>query len=415
MLVKHTEFLNWLQTENEVAENLRILLERDQFEQVASRLAEILPLENPTADLILTHTILVMRNVCDSLHQAQRETDWHHWALQHVKARETELRSGLYAILELADDVIGTHSQPLLEDRNNARELASNQRPRTDPANHVRRLLRRSRNKTKNQPRLSASPLPQTPYDMTVYALGDFHVYLGETLVEDLSNGKGAAIFKFLLLNRGRPVQKEKLLDVIWSEVEEACSLDRLNGAIYSLRQALRAADPEQHIILYENHHYRLNPELQIWTDVDEFLQRCQRARRAAQENNEPEAIAEYEAALLLYAGDLMSENYFMEWLEFERQKLKSEYLNALDKLTEHYLQTGDHLACQSACQRMLEADGTSEVAHSRLMQLYTRSGQPQLAKQQYHLCLLAFKSHGELKPSAAAALYARIRQGEAV
>jgi len=415
MLVKHTEFLNWLQTEHEAAENLRVLLERDQFEQVASRLAEILPLNNQTADLILTHTILVMRNVCDSLHQAQRETDWHHWALQHVKARETELRSGLYAILALADDVIRTNAQPLLAEQNPVYLSEESQRPKAVPANHVRRLLRRSHDKLKRQPRLAASPLPQMEYDMTVYALGDFHVYLGETLVEDLSNGKGAAIFKYLLLNRGRPVHKEKLLDVIWSEVEEPCSLDRLNGAIYSLRQALRVVDTEQHIILFENHHYRLNPELKIWTDIDEFLQRCQRARHAVQEHHHLEAIAEYEAALLLYAGDLMSENYFMEWLEFERQKLKSEYMNALDKLTEHYLQTGDHLACQSACQRMLEADSTAEVAHSRLMQLYMRSGQPQLAKQQYHLCLLAFKSHGELKPSAAAALYSRIRQGEAV
>lgn len=420
MLVKNTEFLDWLAAEHEQAEEVRHLLECDQYDQVAAKLGAILPLDDPAANRILTHTVLVMRTVCQSLHQAQRETDWHHWALQNVKARETELRAGLYAILELADEVVHIHSERALLQP----ETASGQvillpageqivgKRAGDAMRHVRRILRR------NGHGISASrpaPEPQPDDDVVVYGLGGFQVYVHGTLVEDWSSRKGSAIFKYLVLHRDLPIHKEKLFEVIWAGVDEAGGLDRLHGAIYSLRQTLRSSDGAMHIVLFENDHYRLNPELKIWTDFDEFSRRCQRARQAEQERKPHAAIAEYEAAILLYRGALFVEYPFVEWVELERHKLQSAYLSALDKLGEHYLTVSDHLACQTTCQRMLEIEPTNEAAHVRLMRLYARSGQMQLAQQQYQMCLMALRGQG-ISPSAdTTALYAQIRKGEAV
>jgi DNA-binding SARP family transcriptional activator len=413
MLVKHTQFLDWLATEHDQAHEVIHLLERDQYEQVAAKLGAILPLDDPAANRILTHTLLVMRTVCQSLHLSQRETDWHHWALQNVKARETELRAGLYAILELADEIVDSNRQP------SASLAPSAAQPDVPIAQsvirllHPHRLLRRHRDRSAvRNPQVMLGALAQAEYDMTVYALGSFRFYIGDTLLDSFATRKGEAIFKYLLLNRERPVHKERLLDVIWSDVEDSYSFDRLNGAIYSLRQAFRQVDSERHIILYEHGHYRLNPELRIWIDYEAFEHYCQHARGCATQAKHEQELAAYEAAVMLYRGALLAEYPFMEWVEFERQKLQGLYTTALDRLSEAQLLSGDALACQATCQRLLEVDPCNEAAHLRLMQLYARSGQKQLAHQQYQLLSAALKSEGLTPSLEAAALNDQIRNG---
>jgi DNA-binding SARP family transcriptional activator len=419
MLVKNAYFLDWLAATQQSSQNLRSLLESDHYDQVAEQLGLLLPLDDPTANLILTHTALVMRSMCQSLHQCQREADWHAWAIQNVHTRQAELRAGLYAILELADEVVRMNSdkapQPVRIAPGQMMHFPARDGylSQSDGAvNSVRRFLRRG---DSHQRAVHPTPQPHAEYDLVVHTLGGFQVCVRDTLVEDWSSRKGAAIFKYLLLNRERPVHKEKLLEVIWSEANDTATLDRLNGAIYSLRQALRRGSSKDRIIFFENDHYRLNPELRIWVDSEEFSRRCQLARQAEQQGKPKAAVAEYEAAVMLYRGPLFAEYPFLEWVEYERQRLQSGYLAALDKLGDYHLAQHDYLACHSTCQRMLEVEPASERAHARLMRMYVRSGQTQLAQQQYQMCLVALRSQGLCPSEEITALYAHIRNAQAI
>jgi DNA-binding SARP family transcriptional activator len=250
-----------------------------------------------------------------------------------------------------------------------------------------------------------------------VYCLGTFEIYRNDIrLLENGYSRKGLLIFKYLLLNRGHPIRKEVLMDLLWPDSDEQAQRNNLNVAIYSLRQMFHNGDPDLSYILFQNDCYCFNSELEIWTDFEAFLKHYRAAQRLEAQQDLSLAVQEYQTAEMLYQGEFLPEDLYEEWLEPQRQLLRTAYLSTLSRLSSHYFEAEDYTPCISALNKTLEVDSCHEEAHCHLMRCYSRQKQPYLAQRQYDLCVKSLAAELAVDPlPETTALYQQIRAGEPV
>jgi DNA-binding SARP family transcriptional activator len=153
-----------------------------------------------------------------------------------------------------------------------------------------------------------------------------------------------------------------------------------------------------------------------VWIDVEGFMERYEAGQSLESRGMLAEAMREYEAAEGLYQGDFLEEDLYEDWPMLRRESMKDTFLIILDRLSRHYLEAQEYVACIHFCQRILAKDDCREDAHRRLMRCYSRQGQRNLALRQYHLCAETLARVLEVSPmQQTTALYDRIRRGERV
>jgi DNA-binding SARP family transcriptional activator len=249
---------------------------------------------------------------------------------------------------------------------------------------------------------------------LVVYCLGFFRVYQDDQPIQDWKSSKGKAIFKYLVTHRGLPIAKEVLMELFWPDSAPDAARNNLNVAIYGLRQTLRQTQPDLSPILFQDDGYLLKPALQIWVDVESFMEHFRMAQNLEQRGELTLAIQEYRIAEALYQGEFLADDRYEEWPIPQRQRLEADYFSLLDRLSRYYLDQEDYDACATVCKKMLAVDPCREEAHRRLMRYYSQQNQRYLALRQYHLCVEALANELNVGPSQTTIeLYEQIRRAQ--
>ena len=218
---------------------------------------------------------------------------------------------------------------------------------------------------------------------------GHFELLCGDGVVRLGRNAKALSILKYLLSHRARPVSQDYLMGWLWPESDPQRARWSLNSAIYSLRRLLRGElshESSSDYVLFDKGHYRLNPAVEVWTDIDEFEARYKRGRHLEKAGRKPEAAVEYEEAVELYRGDYLIEDLYEDWTMVERERLASAYIDMLGRLAGHYMDTERYQESIQTCYRLLEKDGCHEYGHRLLMDCYVHLGLRERALRQYRL-----------------------------
>lgn len=452
------------------------LLKTKQYNELDDLLDQVQSLirqseHHPLIDDIL----LAARQICIACSILQDEANWYRWAADEAERREEELKSTLQTISDVmgGNELVKIHQQttvvtvpnglkPALSENHTAnggrgsnfwQRFQSLLRPElrfpsySTEASIVAPTLAETKpngvadpspikaapEPEANRPDESVEPTPNTPVSgqgaaspapklaenktepsIVVYGLGAFQVYLNGQLVEDWPNRKGKSIFKYLLLQRTRPVAKEVLMECFWPDSDPNAARNNLNVAIYGLRRALRKVAPTVSHILFQDDCYLLNPDLTIWLDFESFMEHDKKGQQLENSGDLTQAAREYSAAELLYQGQLFEEDRYEDWPLSHRQALQAAYLGILDRLSLHYLETENFSACVALCTKMLAVDSCREEAHRRLMRCYSRQGQHYLALRQYQVCVESHKKELETLPSPETVeLYEKIRSNQ--
>ncbi len=147
--------------------------------------------------------------------------------------------------------------------------------------------------------------------------LGGFRVSVGSREVGETAwhLKKAAALVKLLALASGHALHREQAMELLWPGVGRRASSNNLRQALHAARRALHA-DPTaaSRLLASSGERIVLCPEGNLWVDVEAFEEAAGGARRT----KEPAA---YEAALDLYAGELLPENRYEEWAEGPRAR----------------------------------------------------------------------------------------------
>lgn len=247
---------------------------------------------------------------------------------------------------------------------------------------------------------------------LSVYCLGKFKVILDGQLIENWTSRKGRALFTYLVMNHKRRTYRDILMETFWPNSDPDSARNSLNVAIHSIRRLLDEINPHHEYILFKDECYFLNPEIEVWLDIEEFLHHWKIAQSTEREKDIQVAVGEYELAAAVYKGDFMEEDLYESWPSSERENFKEIYLFILDRLSKYYSLDGKPSTAISLCETILEQDNCREDIHQRLMRCYYKLGQRDKAVKQFRKCAEVLEAELEVEPTQSTIeLYEQIKQ----
>ncbi len=392
------------------------LIEQGEYETAAELLHRAYRFSRQVQKSVSANLLKMAQQMCSELSKFHTEIEWHRQACEAVTQRKIEETQRLQSMLSLAHRLAELDSQEIpvapyppafqILDESAAVEV---------------QVVKPIQTSTNGKSALKQPTIPWLAQTAThanrlkVYSLGTFQVYRNDEALANWQGRKGATIFKYLLMNRGRQIRKETLMELFWPDSDEEAQRNNLNVAIYNMRQTLKNGADFSYVI-YDNDCYFLNPELYVWVDYEEFLKAYKAGQRYEQTGDQAAAVREYVAAESLYQGTFLPDDTYDDWIERSRLSLQSAYQGLLNYLSKYYLEQRNYAACVATCTKLVAVDACDEEAYRRMMRCYSRQGQVNLALREYDRCIRSLKFDLEIEPSAETQdLYRRIKAGEQV
>ena len=228
---------------------------------------------------------------------------------------------------------------------------------------------------------------------------------------------KARELVKLLALARGHRLHREQAMDVLWRDRDPSAAANNLHQAVYVVRRALGASAIE-----VREEVLRLTADV----DVDRLELAAARARRAR-------TPAAYRDALSLYAGELLPENRYDDWVAERRDELAELAGELEEELAALGSTDGGRALCLPAdassfigrdgelaeltallrSTRMLTLAGTGGVGKTRLALELARAVEPSYPDGAALVELAAVVDPGLVPDAVAAALDVRALSGQ--
>lgn len=257
---------------------------------------------------------------------------------------------------------------------------------------------------------LPAAPLHEGAPTLRVYLLGGFTITLGERSLDASAwrLRKAQSLVKLLVLAPGHRLHRERVLDLLWPDLELEAAANNLHYTMHSARTTLASLlEPPTPTILPSCSHPRprtgtllrlrqqivaLESPTPLWVDADAFDD----AAASARLGTDP---LRYEAAINLYGGDLLPDDRYEDWAANRREALGANYQALLLAVAQLYVSQDNPTAAIDAFHRVLASEPAHEEAHIRLMRLYALTGQRHHAMRQYERLREALRRELEMLP----------------
>ena len=187
-------------------------------------------------------------------------------------------------------------------------------------------------------------------------------------------------------------------MEYLWPDLDAEAAVNNLHKSIHAARRALeptlKSGSDSQYILTHGQQVFLRAPGT-LWIDAEEF----ERAAAAALRSSDAQA---YEKALALYAGDLLIEDPYEDWIAARREHLRAMRLGLLLKLSQLYESRGQHQDGIARLKEVVALDPSNEAAHRQLMRLYALDGNRQQALHQYKECCEALRRELGARPELA-------------
>jgi DNA-binding SARP family transcriptional activator len=195
-----------------------------------------------------------------------------------------------------------------------------------------------------------------------------------------------AVLLAFLLMRRGKPVGRAKLVDVVeGGDATDGTARRRVNTAVWRLRKLLEpSGGADSSVLTSVGGGLAVSPACEIWVDAVEFESACDTVNRfdvwtEADARRVGDAIA-------LYGGEFL-DGVYADWALAERGRLADLHLTALTRLAQWFQRHGDPERALEHARAAVALDPLREDLHRLVIQLYADAGLPQLAARQLAHC----------------------------
>ncbi len=227
--------------------------------------------------------------------------------------------------------------------------------------------------------RFGAATLPpETTIDslVEVRCFGGFSMAVdGRPLDLSCVKPRVRSLLRLLALNP-RPIHREVLAEALWPEADAEVSRRNLHVAISSLRKVLGDhIRPGRPIIAREGDAYRLDLGDDASVDVVEFGTLLSRGRRQLVSADVDGAIDSFRCALDRHSGDLLPEDGSLEMVARERDRFRTEAVNAAAALAGLYLEKKCPSDAVHACERGLQIERNCDELWRTLLDAHQEAG----------------------------------------
>ncbi|MBC5635354.1 response regulator [Ornithinibacillus sp. BX22] len=232
---------------------------------------------------------------------------------------------------------------------------------------------------TQLQRRISNSPLPSTEGGMDkawIQCFNQIKVKGPDYKEEALKwrTSKAQELFAYLFHNRGKMINKEILVDLLWPSTNNT---QQLYTTIYHIRRTLKQYGLESLSIQSGNGGYTLTAD-NIKIDTEEWEQHLNQLEPISDKN-----YMEYEQVFYEYKGDYLGQYGYL-WAEGEKERFKRLWLNHSIKLIRFYQNKGINEDAIKICQRIQQMYPDVEESYFELMKIYATMNKLIAVEEQY-------------------------------
>jgi DNA-binding SARP family transcriptional activator len=224
---------------------------------------------------------------------------------------------------------------------------------------------------------------PITPRDdsgIVIRCLGAFGIESGGTeLALPALRPLPRALLLVLVLNYGRDVHREVLIDHLWPGIPVDAAAHRLHAAASSVRRSLADAGLGDDVVRRHGSAYSLQVE-GARLDVAEFEALLQEAARCQSTGDHAGALAAGVEAVAFYQGDLLREAGPAEWVVAERERLRVAAAAAAYTTAQLSLRLRPPADALALARRATELDPLRDSAWALLAETQERMGDRGLA-----------------------------------
>jgi DNA-binding SARP family transcriptional activator len=227
------------------------------------------------------------------------------------------------------------------------------------------------------------------PMRLEVRCLGRFEIRSSWKQLERWQSLKVKSVLEYIMTRPRQPVIKDMLMEALWPDCDPQAANNNLKAAMHGLRQTLNCLFEQSDsfpYVLFLQGSYLMNPDVELWLDVEEFEQHWKLGRSLEKAGKLAEAVKEFELAEALYRGDYLENEPYEDWTLLRREALKDIYIIILGKLADYAVDNGDLESGIVHCQKILTKDSLREDAYRRLMCCYSRLGQRNRALHWYEI-----------------------------
>lgn len=211
---------------------------------------------------------------------------------------------------------------------------------------------------------------------------------------------KAIELLKILILQRGVPMHRDQLIELLWPGVSSRAGVNRLHGVLNVLRSRLepgRRHGVSSYVVSHDDR-YHFNIDTRHAVDLYDFLDLVADARRARRRGDEEVAAGQLEEALGLYRGNLFADTDDNEFVDLHRVRLRHTYLDAVRTVAGWKLQHDAHADGIRVLQTALALEPDAVDLQEMLISELLATGRLSEARQQYESCRVALRRYLDME-----------------
>lgn len=222
---------------------------------------------------------------------------------------------------------------------------------------------------------------------LNIQLLGGVRLVWNNTPLTNFHSPRLQSLLTYLILHRELPQSRQHLAFLFFPDSAETQARTNLRNLLHLLHHALPV--PEQFLDGdAQTVWWRADAPCTI--DVSGFEAALAQAATAQ----------DWQKTVDLYRGDLMPGCYD-DWIVPERERLRQEYVEALERLVICHEQGKDFFAARKYAQQLLTYDPLREETYRHLMQLAALSGDRASVARYYNQCVNVLARELSVEPSA--------------
>ena len=226
---------------------------------------------------------------------------------------------------------------------------------------------------------------PAWPWPLRIQTLGGFVLTprRASLPIHGKAQKRPLELAKALVAFGGRGVDKQRLVDALYSEAEADAGPAALDMAISRLRKLVGSAEA----ITIEDGKVGFNPSL-AWIDAWAFDRDVEALQAALRDEQDGAHATEIGWRLLaLYRGAFLDNEPPQRWLLAARDRLRHRFLRSLSDLGRRHERDGRWPDAVALYERGVEVDTLAEDLYRRLMRCHLAQGHPAEAARAYRRC----------------------------
>ncbi len=223
---------------------------------------------------------------------------------------------------------------------------------------------------------------------LEVVLFGGFALRRGSDTVPPIPSRVGRSLFAYLVVNRGVPQTRERLVAELWPELSEVRGRRRLSHTLWQLQDALGELPGGSSYLEVQADTLAFSPSAALRVDVDEFETGLEQLRHLRDDRAmRARDLGRLEEVVDLYRGDFL-DGHYEPWVRSEQERLGQRYLEALGLLVGVTKRFGAYDDALVYARRLTNQAPLREDAHREVMRLSMLLGRPAEALRQYERCV---------------------------